>query len=144
MDSAFPNRMGRAVSVVFEAYNQSFPAQCESPCDDAPLLEDAVLEELIAEVGISTFLDFVGRMASAALDHHARLARALAAQDADATQRAAHALCGLLGHFGLTRAARLSHAIENAKAGPDACAMLAAVLQTSLEALPQYARRLAS
>lgn len=132
------------MSVYSQAYDIPITAERGASPADAPLLDERVLEELIAEVGIATFLDFVGRMSAAALSHHARLSSALLAGDDEAARLAAHALCGLLGHFGLKQAACLSHAIETSGAGPQDCTALESVLRASLEALPHYARKLAA
>ena len=38
-----------------------------------PLLDEATLRELLDEVGLPLFLNFVGRMSASALQHHKRL-----------------------------------------------------------------------
>lgn len=134
--------MGRAVLSHVETYK-------DDPSLFAPaLLDEAVLRELLDEVGLQLFMNFVARMSASALDHQARLAKAAQENDHASARLAAHALIGLLGHFGLKRAAALARRIETA---PDAAreAGLALLemertLNDSLELLPLRASRIAA
>jgi hypothetical protein len=118
------------------------PLDSSPPQASAPLIDDATLRELIDEVGLHLFEAFSARMQASASAHLADL-RAGPAQAA----RAAHALCGLLGHFGLRRAAELARALQGSPAGaPEAAGLvdaLEATLAESLRDLPARARRLA-
>lgn len=112
------------------------------------LLDETVLRELLDEVGLPLFMNFVARMSASALDHHARLALAAQENDHASARLAAHALIGLLGHFGLKRAATLARRIENApepahEAGL-ALAEMERTLSDSLELLPLRASRIAA
>ena len=134
--------MGRAVQVHVETY-QDDPALLAST-----LLDEAVLRELVDEVGLPLFMSFVARMSASTLDHQARLALAAQENDHASARLAAHALIGLLGHFGLKRAAALARQIENApeparEAGL-ALVEMARILRDSLELLPLRASRLAA
>ena len=112
------------------------------------LVDEAVLRELLDEVGLPLFMNFVARMSASALDHQARLARAAQEDDHASARLAAHALIGLLGHFGLKRASALARRIEKApeparEAGL-ALAELKQILADSLELLPLRAGSIAA
>ena len=121
---------------------QSAALQATALHASVPLIDEAVLRELVEEVGLELFEAFSARMQASARGRLADL-RAGPAQAA----RAAHALCGLLGHFGLRRAAELARALQSAPAGaPEAAGLaeaLEATLAESLRDLPARASRLA-
>lgn len=134
--------MGRAVLVHVETYKDD--RSLFAPA----LLDEAVLRELLEEVGLPLFMNFVARMSASALDHQARLARAAQENDHASARLAAHALIGLLGHFGLKRATALARRIENApeparEAGL-AFAEMERILSDSLNLLPERASRIAA
>ena len=134
--------MGRAVPVHVETYR-------DEPISFAPaLLDEVILRELLDEVGLPLFMNFVARMSASALDHQARLAQAAQENDHASARLTAHALIGLLGHFGLKRATALARRIEKApeparEAGL-ALAELEQILSDSLELLPLRASRIAA
>jgi HPt (histidine-containing phosphotransfer) domain-containing protein len=113
-----------------------------------PLLDEATLRELLDEVGLPLFLNFVGRMSASALQHQARLSQAAEEGDHAGARLAAHSLIGLLGHFGLKGAAALARQIESAPEPAHAARLrrveLERTLSDSLELLPVRARNIAA
>ena len=108
----------------------------------APLIDDGALRDLLEEVGLDLFLAFAARMRASAQIHLEALERP------EEAPRASHALCGLLGHFGLMRAAELARAIQPLPPAdpqaPPLVAALKAALADSLAQLPDRARALAA
>lgn len=134
--------MGRAVQENVETPN-------EDPVFNAPaLLDEATLRELLEEVGLPLFMNFVARMSASALVHQARLVRAAQHDDHADARLAAHAMIGLLGHFGLNRAAALARQIESAPHPARAAGLtlpeLERTLCESLDLLPERARKIAA
>lgn len=134
--------MGRAVQAYVETHHET--GNYNAPA----LLDEAALRELLGEVGLPLFLNFVARMSVSALAHQARLARAASEDDHAGAKLAAHALIGLLGHFGLKRATALARRIESApepaRAAALALAELERTLAESLELLPARAQKYAA
>ena len=146
--------MGRVVLVHFEPLAEPLAETFAETFGQAPviaappLLDDAALRELLEEVGLTLFLNFVARMSASALQHQARLARAVEDGDHASARVAAHSLIGLLGHFGLKRAAALARQIESAPE-PARVARLRLIelertLADSLELLPLRAHDFAA
>lgn len=113
-----------------------------SATNDPAMFDESALAELVSEVGLEAFMDFASRMAEAAEAHQTKLVRAWNAGDDEAVRRAAHALCGLLGHFGMARASHLARGVEAGRVEAASLDALADALHASLMELPQRARKL--
>ena len=105
----------------------------------APLIDETVLRELIEETGLDLFLAFAARMEASARSHLRDLAAG-----GEGAARAAHALAGLLGHFGLARAAALARALQGTMGAGPLAGALEAALAESLAGLADRARALAA
>jgi len=112
--------------------------------NDAPLLNEAKLEQWIAVFGIQKLNDLIGTYKASAAGSFATLAAALASRDGEACGFHAHKIAGAAVNLGFPALHRLGKAVEAAAKTGDAeeafaLAQAMADLQTrSLEALETW------